>query len=141
MWKDKEVHFADDYFFQDADLATGTAAQVSGVFELGNTLGGIRVHGWLEGDVASASGGSITAVLEVADAADSTGWTGIATNTVTAEALSTSGTGTAAVVNYGISEDSIFSFVPDVEDNYMRVSVSNSTGMTGTFTVAPELIP
>lgn len=127
MWKDKEVHFADDYMFRDAALAADATAQVSEAFELGCTLGGIRVHGWLVGEAACASGNTVETVLEVADTPDAADWREIASNTVTA-------TGTA------LSGD-IFSFVPDVAEHYMRVKVSNSAGMTGTFSVAPELIP
>ena len=75
----------------------------------------------------SASGNTITTVLEVADAPDAADWREIASNEVAA-------TGTA------LSGD-IFSFIPDVDEHYMRVKVSNSTGMTGKFSVAPELIP
>lgn len=127
MWKDKEVHFADDYMFKESGLASGTDAQVSEAFELGRTQGGIRVHGWLVGEAACASGNTITTVLEVADSPDASDWREIASHEVTASGTSLSG--------------DIFSFVPDVDEPYMRVKVSNSTGMTGTFSVAPELIP
>ena len=127
MWKDKEVHFADDYMFHEADLAADTAAQVSEAFELGGTQGGIRVHGWLVGEAACASGNTITTVLEVADAPDAADWREIASNEVAAPGTALSG--------------DIFSFIPDVDEHYMRVKVSNSTGMTGKFSVAPELIP
>lgn len=127
MWNRNEVHFDGDYFFKKQALATGTDAQVSGAFELGCTEGGIRVRGWLDGSAACASGNTIKTELEVADTADSTAWRKIAENTVTA-------TGT------GVTGD-IFSFIPDVDDSFMRVKVTNATGMTGSFSVAVELVP
>lgn len=127
MWDKKEVHFAGDYMFEKAALATGTAAQESSAFELGCTEGGIRVHGWLEGNAACASGDNITSVLKVADSPDATAWKPIATNTVSATGTSLSG--------------DLFSFIPDVDAKFMKVGVANSTGMTGAFSVAPELVP
>ena len=127
MWNRNEVHFDGDYFFQEQALGTSTDAQVSEAFELGRTEGGIRVRGWLDGAAVSASGNTIKTELEVADTPTATAWTKIAENTVTATGTSVSG--------------DIFSFIPDVDDHYMRVKVTNSTGMTGNFSVAVELVP
>lgn len=128
MWKRNEAHFAGDYFFENQALATGTDAQVSEAFELGCTEGGIRVRGWLDGSAVCASGNTVTTELEVADTPNSTAWRKIAENTVTATATA-------------LAAGDIFSFIPDVDEHYMRVKVANSTGMTGNFTVAVELVP
>lgn len=127
MWNRNEAHFDGDYFFKEQPLATGTAAQVSDAFELGCTEGGIRVRGWLDGSAVCASGNTIKTELEVADTPDATAWRKIAENTITATGTSVTG--------------DIFSFIPDVDDHYMRVKVANATGMTGNFSVAVELVP
>lgn len=127
MFNRDEVHFDGDYFFKKQALAETTAAQVSDAFELGCTEGGIRVRGWIEGSVACASGNTLKTELEVADTADSDTWRKIAENTITADGTALTG--------------DIFSFIPDVDDHYMRVKVANATGMTGKFTVAVELVP
>jgi hypothetical protein len=130
MFDKKEAHFAGDYFFENQALGTTTAAQVSDSFELGCTEGGIRVHGWLEGSAACASGNTITAKVQVGDKADSTAgsdWTDVESSVVTASGTSVSG--------------DIVSVIPDTGKKFMRVSVANSTGMTGSFTVAAEYVP
>lgn len=124
MWNKPEAHFAGDYFFQDA--AFSGAAQVSEVFELGNTEGGIRVHGWIEGSATTTSGKTITVKVQGADATDGE-WADIATNTVTA--TSTAFTG------------DIIAVIPDTDKKYMRVSVTDAGGTTGKFTVAVEYVP
>lgn len=125
MWKNSEVHFAEDYFFKEH--AFGTDALVSDALELGVTEGGIRVHGWIDGSASCASGNTVKVELEVANEPNASEWRKIAENTVTADATSMSG--------------DIFSFIPDVEDHFMRVKVSGASGVTGTFSIAPELVP
>jgi hypothetical protein len=125
MWNKPEAHFAGDYFFQDK--AFSGAAQVSEVFELGNTEGGIRIHGWIEGSATTTSGKTITVKVQVADTADAGEWTDIATNTVTA-------TGTAFTGD-------IIAVIPDTDKKYMRVSVADTGSTTGNFTVAVEYVP
>ncbi len=127
MWKDKAPHFGQDYFFKEQEFAKNTTAQVSQVLELGETLGGIRVRGWVEGSAESSSGNTIRTVLKVADTIDAEEWITVAENTVTADGATVSG--------------DIFAFTPDTDKKFMRVEVTNATGISGTFSVAPELIP
>lgn len=131
MFSKPEAHFAGDYFFKDQALGTATDAQISEVFQLGNTEGGIRVHGWIEGSAASASGETITAKLQVGDLESSTAatdWKDIETNVITADGTAVTG--------------DIISVIPDTEKKFMRVSVEHSTGVTaGNFTVAVEYVP
>ncbi len=122
MYNNKEVRFGDDYFFQEQEF--GTAALVSEAFQLGVTHGGIRVHGWTVGVVECADGATVVSKLQVADSADADDWKDIAVQTATASGTSFSG--------------DLFSFIPDVDAKFMRVSVSNSTGVTGKFSFAPE---
>lgn len=139
MFSKNEVHFDGDYFFKSQALATGTDAQVSDAFELGNPHGGLRIHGWLDGTATAGSGNTIIATLQGADTEDATSWTDIASNTATVDATVT-GTGTDATTAYSVSGD-ILNYIPEGGYKFMRVSVANSTGMTGTFSVAPEYIP
>lgn len=125
MWNKSEAHFDGDYFFQDKALAS--TALVSEAFELGNTQGGIRVHGWVEGSAKAASGDTIVTKLQVADTADATAWTDIFTNTVTADGTTLAG--------------DIISVIPETDAKFMRVSVTGSSGTTGNFSVAVEYVP
>ena len=130
MWNKEEAHFAGDYFFQNQPLGTTEAEQISEVFQTGNLEAGIRVHGWLDGNAACASGNTITTKLQVGDKQDSTSsgdWTDIETKVITAEDTTISG--------------DIISAIPETDKKFMRISVANSTGMTGAFTVAVEYIP
>ena len=124
MFNSKEVRFDGDHFFKNKAL--GSAAITSEPLELGGTLGGLRVRGYVEGSLACSSGNTVKVTLETADAIDGE-YTVLAENTVTA-------TGTT------ITGD-LFSFVPDNGAAYMRVKVTNSATVTGNITVAPELIP
>jgi hypothetical protein len=137
-----EVRFAGDKFFEDKALSTGTDAQVSEVFELGNTHGGIRVKAWMEGEASCAAGGNVAATLQVGDDKDSTAstdWANLVSGTATAVATVT-GTGTDATTSYSVSGD-ILSVIPESEKKFMRLSVANSTGMTGSFSAVPEYVP
>ncbi len=135
-------NFADSYLFNAKALATGTGAQVSTSKEIGNTQCGIRVRSWIDGVAVCGSGAAVVANVQVGDKADSTAatdWTDIAAGTATANATVT-GTGTDATTAYSVSGD-IVSYVPDTGKKFMRLSVSNSTGMTGAFSAALEYIP
>ncbi len=97
--------------------------QTSKVLELGRTLGGLRVRGWVRSDV-NTDGATFTTVLEGADTKDADEWEEIAS--VTDATASDDGT--------------FFKFIPDVHKQFMRVRVT-ATGATGEMRVAPELIP
>lgn len=130
MWNKPEAHFDGDYFFKEQSLGTTTAAQYSGALQIGNTEGGIRVHGWLEGSAACSSGNTITTKVQVGDVEDSTAatdWEDIETKVITASGTAVSG--------------DLVSIIPETGKKFMRVSVANSAGMTGNFTVAAEYIP
>lgn len=142
MFEKNEVHFAGDYFFEDKALSTGTDAQVSEAFRLGKSHGGIRVKAWMEGEASCAAGGSVAAALQVGDDEDSTAatdWSNLVSGTATAVATVT-GTGTDATTSYSVSGD-ILSAIPETDKKFMRLSVANSTGMTGSFSAAPEYVP
>lgn len=124
MFNSKEVRFDGDFFFKEKAL--GTAAITSDALELGNTLGGLRVRGYVEGALACASGNTVEVSLETADAENGV-WTELAANTITADGTAITG--------------DLFSFIPDNGAAYMRVKVTNSATVTGKITVAPELIP
>jgi hypothetical protein len=127
MWKDKEPHFGQDYFFKDQAFASDGKAQVSQVLGLGETLAGIRVRGWVVGSAKATSGNTIKTVLKVADAVDAEEWITVAENTVTADGTTISG--------------DIFAYIPEADKKFMRVEVTNASGVSGAFSVAPELIP
>ena len=130
MWNKPEAHFDGDYFFKEQSLGTTTAAQVSDSFQIGNTEGGIRVHGWLEGSAACASGDTVTTKVQVGDVEDSTAatdWEDVESKVITSDGTSVSG--------------DMVSVIPETGKKFMRVSVENSTGMTGAFTVAVEYVP
>lgn len=125
IFKTKDAHFGQDYFFQEAAFAAETLT--SEAFELGCTEGGIRVHGWVEGSAAASSGAQVVTKLEVADSADAADWREIESQAVTAAGTALSG--------------DLFSFIPDVDDKFMRVTVAAGSGVEGKFSVAPEYVP
>lgn len=120
-----EVHFGGDYFFKD-EAFTG-AKQTSDVFELGYTAGGIRIHGWIDGMAAAASGKTVKVSLLGGDTKDGE-FNLLNETTVTAGASG------------GISGD-IFGFIPDTELHYMKVEVTGAEGVSGKFSVAVEYVP
>lgn len=125
MFDNKEAHFGGDYFFKEADLST--TEKVSGVFGLGQTNGGLRVRGWIDGSAKAADGNTITVKLEAGDAKDGSDFEVIAQNVATAEGTSIAG--------------DIFSYIPDTDKQYMRVKVAAVGSVSGKFSVAPEYIP
>ncbi len=125
MFDNKEAHFGGDYFFEKADF--GGKEVVSEVFELGQTNGGLRVRGWVDGTATATSGKTITVKLEAGDDPSGGDFEIIAQNVITAEGTSMNG--------------DIFSYIPDTAKKYMRVKVTPDTGITGKFSVAPEYIP
>ena len=127
MFNDKEAHFEGDYFFKEQAFGTTTAAQTSGVFRLGNTEGGIRIRGFVDGNGTSASGATITTVVQVADEENSTAWTNLESKTFTAQ-------GTALTGDF-------FGFIPDTDKRFVRCTVANGTAISGKFNLALEYVP
>lgn len=123
MWKDKEAHFGGDYFFKDEAVAS--TAKVSGVFNLGQTLGGMRIRGWFTEAGADIGGKSITVKVEGAEVEAAEAWTELDSKTVTLLA----------------GKREFYSFIPDTELKFCRVTVTGGSGLSGNFNVAPELIP
>jgi hypothetical protein len=123
MWKDKEAHFGGDYFFKDE--AAGETAKVSGIFNLGQTLGGMRIRGWFTEASAGVGGKTITVKVEGANAVDAAEWTVLDNKTVTLVA----------------EKRDFYSYIPDSDMKYCRVTVTGGAGLSGKFNVAPELIP
>ena len=117
-------HFYDDFLFYKQDVATGTDAPEGAVRRLGQTQGGILIRGYTEGAVTCASGDTITATLKGADSETATAWETIASQTATATGTSFSG--------------DFFKVIPDTELKFMKLEVSNSTGMSGKFSAAIE---
>ena len=122
MFNDREAHFEGDYFFKEQAFGTTTAAQTSGVFRLGNTEGGIRIRGFVDGNGTSASGATITTVVQVADEENSTDWTNLESKTFTAQ-------GTALTGDF-------FGFMPDTDQRFVRCTVANGTPTPATFIAA-----
>lgn len=125
MFKTKDVHFAGDYPFKEKAITA--SVQTSDVFKLGGTLGGIRIRGYADGTITCKASDTVVATLEVAETADASAWTALESKTVTA-------TGTSLIGD-------LFSFVTDTTAKYCRVTVKGAADMTGTFSVAMELIP
>lgn len=121
MYEHNDGQFFDDFLFYKQDVATGTDAQVSGVCRLGQTQGGILIRGRSEGAIACASGDTITATLKGADSETANAWETIASQTATATGTSFSG--------------DFFKVIPDTEFKFIKMEVSNSTGMSGKFSV------
>lgn len=118
-------HFGDDYFFKGEALAA--TAKTSEAFDLGRTQGGFKIRGFADGTISTAATKTITFAVAVADTADAASWTTIKTETFTATGTSVTG--------------DLFSFIPDSDAKFVRVSVTGSEGTTGKVTVAPEYLP
>ena len=117
-------HFGQDYFFK-AEPLTATA-KVSEAFRLGRTQGGLKIRVWADGTIATSSGKTITVKVETAPA-ETGEWTAARTETFTATAAAVTG--------------DLFSFIPDTDAAFVRVTVTGSDGTTGNFNAAPEYLP
>lgn len=125
MFDNKEAHFGGDYFFEKADF--GGKEVVSEVLELGQTNGGLRVRGWIDGTATATAGNTVTVKLEAGNDPAGADFEVIAQNVATAKDTAMTG--------------DIFSFIPDTDKKYMRVKVTPVSGVAGKFSVAPEYIP
>ena len=123
MWKDTDAHFGQDYFFKDQ--AVSAEAQVSEAFALGQTLGGMRIRGFFPEPSADVAGKTITVKVEGADEPAAAEWKVLDDKSVSL---------TANIKDF-------YSFIPDTGLKYCRVTVTGGSGLSGKFSVAPELIP
>ena len=123
MFKTEDAHFGGDYFFEKQELSTTEA--VSEAFNLGQTNGGVRVRAWIDGTASASEGNTVTATLETSN--DGVSWGALDTAILTAEGTTLTG--------------DIAKFIPDVKDKFMRLKVKAVSGVSGTFSAAPEYIP